>query len=69
MSFIAYYFHWSERELMRLDHKERRTWCREISSINESLNPKDSDGKGGRGKKEVSILEMLPDKVLRSRVH
>lgn len=67
MSFIAYYFHWSEKELMGLDHKERRSWCKEISSINESLNPKDGDGKG-KGKREVSILDMVPDSVLRSRV-
>ncbi|MCR5777175.1 MAG: hypothetical protein K6G84_07150 [Lachnospiraceae bacterium] len=62
MAFISYYFHWGEGEVMALDHKERRRWCSEISDINKSLNP--SDKKKG---KEVSILEMLPDKVLRQR--
>ncbi len=48
---------------MALDHKERRRWCSEISDINKNLNP--SDSKKG---KEVSILEMIPDKQLRRRV-
>ncbi|MEL6168993.1 MAG: DUF6760 family protein [Pseudomonadota bacterium] len=38
MAFIAFHFHWSSAELMGLDHAERRTWCREISSINRSLD-------------------------------
>jgi hypothetical protein len=38
MAFIAYHFHWSSRELMGLDHSERRTWCREISAINRKLD-------------------------------
>jgi hypothetical protein len=38
MAFIAYHFHWSCDELMQLDHRERRRWCREISSINRTLD-------------------------------
>jgi hypothetical protein len=38
MAFIAYHFHWSHDELMQLDHRERRRWCREISSINRALD-------------------------------
>ena len=38
MAFIAYHFHWSYDELMQLDHRERRRWCREISSINRALD-------------------------------
>ncbi len=38
MAFIAYHFHWSYEELMRLEHRERRRWCREISSINRALD-------------------------------
>lgn len=51
MSFISYYFHWSQEEVMRLEHSSRRRWCEEISSINSSLNPSDK-------KREKSILEM-----------
>jgi hypothetical protein len=38
MAFIAYYFHWSQEEIMHLEHRERRKWCEEISSINRKLN-------------------------------
>jgi hypothetical protein len=53
MAFISYYFHWSEAEVLSMDHVMRRRWCKEISSINKNLNPSDS-------KREKSILEMLP---------
>ena len=38
MAFIAYHFHWSHDDLMQLEHRERRRWCREISSINRALD-------------------------------
>lgn len=38
MAFLSYYLHWSHDEVMRLDHKERRRWCSEISKINKKLN-------------------------------
>ena len=50
---------------MSLDHRERRRWCSEISEINKSLNPSESKSDKGR---EVSILDMLPDKQLRRMV-
>ncbi len=53
MAFISYYFHWGEMEVMKLDHVERRRWCREISEINEKLNP-------SKDRKEKSILDMKP---------
>ncbi|NHZ64606.1 DUF6760 family protein [Massilia genomosp. 1] len=34
MAFIAMHFHWSHSDLMQLEHRERRRWCREISAIN-----------------------------------
>jgi hypothetical protein len=34
MAFLAMHLHWSHGDLMRLDHRERRRWCRELSSIN-----------------------------------
>jgi hypothetical protein len=49
MGFIAYYFHWSTRDVENLPHNERRRWCQEISNINASLNPSD--------KKEKSLLD------------
>jgi len=38
MAFIAYHFHWGREEILRLEHAERRRWCREISAINERLD-------------------------------
>lgn len=48
VAFIAYYFHWSQEELMNLEHRERQRWCDEISRINRSLS----------GEKQRSILEV-----------
>lgn len=39
MAFIAYYFHWSKEEVMKLDHRSRRRWCLEISDIHRKVNP------------------------------
>jgi hypothetical protein len=38
MAFIAQHFHWSHSDLMQLEHRERRRWCREISAINRKLD-------------------------------
>ncbi|MEY9418073.1 hypothetical protein ABIF69_004515 [Bradyrhizobium japonicum] len=38
MAFIAYHFHWTNTELMALEHAERRRWCNQISAINRQLN-------------------------------
>ena len=38
MAFIAYYLHWSFEEILRLEHRDRRSWCDRVSEINKSLN-------------------------------
>lgn len=38
MAFLAYYLHWSHKQVMALDHKERRRWCSEVSKINKKLS-------------------------------
>jgi len=38
MAFIAYHFHWGPHDLFKLEHAERRHWCREISRINRTLD-------------------------------
>ena len=50
MAFISYYFHWSEDNVLNLEHRERRKWCHEISGINKELSP-------SKEKKEKSITE------------
>lgn len=54
MSFISYYFHWSDTAVLGMEHRMRRRWCREISDINSSLNP------SGNDKKEKSIFDLKP---------
>jgi len=43
MTFLAYYLHWSRDEVMRLNHLERRRWCREVSSVNQKLSNTDKN--------------------------
>ncbi|MSP61650.1 MAG: hypothetical protein EXR72_15215 [Myxococcales bacterium] len=38
VAFIAYHFHWARDPLFELSHKERHTWVKEISTINEKIN-------------------------------
>jgi hypothetical protein len=38
VAFIAYHFHWSQREVMELEHADRRQWVAEISAINARIN-------------------------------
>jgi len=38
VAFIAYHFHWSQEDVMNMEHRERRRWCEEISKINKRLN-------------------------------
>ena len=59
MSFISYYFHWGEHEVLGLDHATRRRWCREISFINQSIAPSDAKGR------EKSILDINFNPVMR----
>lgn len=38
VAFIAYHFHWSHDEVMNLEHRDRRQWVQEISTINQRMN-------------------------------
>lgn len=37
LAFVAYHFHWSRETLLALEHRERRRWVEEVSSINRRL--------------------------------
>jgi hypothetical protein len=41
IAFLAYYFHWPQKEIMELGHKERVLYCGEISKINKKVNGED----------------------------
>jgi hypothetical protein len=53
MSFISYYFHWSNEEVTSLEHNVRRRWCAEISAINTAVSPSES-----KNRKEKSIMDI-----------
>lgn len=38
VAFIAYYFHWSQDEILTMEHKDRRQWVNQISAINNNLS-------------------------------
>ena len=38
VAYLAFHFHWSYREVMRLDHQERQRWVAEVARINQRLN-------------------------------
>ncbi|MBN1336743.1 MAG: hypothetical protein JXB39_12365 [Deltaproteobacteria bacterium] len=38
VAFIAYHFHWDPETLLSMSHKERHSWVKEISAINEKIN-------------------------------
>ena len=48
VAFIAYHFHWSHEEIMRMEHRDRQIWVEEISKINRQLS----------GERQRSILEI-----------
>lgn len=35
VAFIAYYFHWSQDDILNLEHKTRQRWVTEINKINQ----------------------------------
>lgn len=38
ISFIGYYFHWSEDQILHMSHLDRRRYCEEINRINRKLS-------------------------------
>ena len=38
VAFVAYHFHWPRSDVLDMEHRERRQWVEEISSINRRIN-------------------------------
>lgn len=38
VAYIAYHFHWPRRDVLNMEHGERRRWVEEIAKINRRLN-------------------------------
>lgn len=43
MAFLAYHFHWPLQEILSLEHRDRRTWVSQISTINQQMNQQMSE--------------------------
>ncbi|WP_410500734.1 DUF6760 family protein [Chroococcidiopsis sp. SAG 2025] len=37
VAFIAFHFHWSQAEILNLDHTIRKRWVNEINQINQKI--------------------------------
>jgi len=37
IAFVAFHFHWNEREVMQMEHRDRRRWVTEISKLNRRI--------------------------------
>jgi hypothetical protein len=38
VAFIAYHFHWPHDQIMNLEHRDRRRWVSQISTLNQRIN-------------------------------
>lgn len=38
VAFIAYHFHWPLEHILDMEHRDRRRWVEEISSMNQRFN-------------------------------
>jgi hypothetical protein len=38
VAFVAYHLHWSQEEIMRMEHADRRQWVSRVSDLNRQVN-------------------------------
>ena len=38
VAYLGYYLHWSQEELLRMEHAERARWVEAVARINKQLN-------------------------------
>ena len=38
MAYLAYYLHWPVKDILELEHAERRRWAEEVGKINQRLS-------------------------------
>nr|WP_293373983.1 DUF6760 family protein [Nevskia sp.] len=41
VAFLAYYFHWSQDQILALEHARRRQWIDELAKINRRINDRE----------------------------
>lgn len=45
VAYVAFHFHWSHDQILRLEHAERLRWVGEIARINQRLNEQTGAGR------------------------
>ncbi len=43
VAYIAYHLHWSQDEILRLEHRDRLRWVAEVATINHRINEATSE--------------------------
>jgi hypothetical protein len=43
VAYIAYHFHWSQEQILNLEHSDRLRWVNHIAAINQKLNQTDAE--------------------------
>ncbi len=43
VAYIAYHFHWSQDQILNLEHRDRLRWVNHIAAINQKLNQSDAE--------------------------
>jgi hypothetical protein len=38
VAYIAYYFHWPLKDILEMEHQDRRQWAEEIATINRKVS-------------------------------
>jgi len=38
VAYIAYYFHWPLRDILEMEHQDRRRWAERIAEINRKVS-------------------------------
>lgn len=38
VAFVAYHLHWAHDQVMELEHRDRRRWVAEVSTINQLMS-------------------------------
>lgn len=41
VAYIAYYFHWPLKDILEMEHLDRRQWAEQIAKINRRINEVD----------------------------
>ena len=41
VAYIAYYFHWQLKDILELEHRDRRQWAEKIANINRKITETD----------------------------